>query len=301
MSCCGSLFVNLGGGGGSIADGVLQTPTALTSSLQIVKDNLGNSSLFKLATTQASFAVPGASEVIIKAEATLTDYTAIFFGTDPKIFSKQGGALFLNIANGLLFENYYSAQGGVNTSGLYVGSGTVTQNGALTVKGAGSNILSLRNSSNVEKVSINNNAVTSWVNNDTVTLFPGGGGNIPYIGTESANSFGIITSNAYQLFINTAGVLQFKGQTIDFAALVQTNTPPTLSAKDATATNLSPFSAEDFTSANLSAGTLNTARPMQFGDKGTVTTGNDLGLDAQIAVEHNGNVYYIPCSTVLLT
>jgi hypothetical protein len=57
----------------------------------------------------------------------------------------------------------------------------------------------------------------------------------------------------------------------------------------------------DFLSANLTAGSLTTARVFRVGDKGTVTTENDLGLDAQIAVEHNGQVYYIPCSTVLLT
>jgi len=189
----------------------------------------------------------------------------------------------------------------LSTDSVTFGIGTITANGVLTVKGAGGNIQSWRNSSNVEKVSINNNGITQWINNDTITLFPGGGGNIPYIGTESNNSFGIITNNAYQLFINTSGALQFKGQTSDFAALFQTNTPATLSAKDATGANLIPFSAEDFTSADLSIGTLTTARPMKFGDKATVTTGNDLNLDAQIAIEHNGQVYYIPCSTVLLT
>lgn len=43
---CESLFVNLGGGGGSIANGILQTPLALSASLQIVQDNLGNVSPF---------------------------------------------------------------------------------------------------------------------------------------------------------------------------------------------------------------------------------------------------------------
>ena len=57
----------------------------------------------------------------------------------------------------------------------------------------------------------------------------------------------------------------------------------------------------DFLSANLTAGSLSTARVFRIGDKGTVVTGNDLGLNAQIAVEHNGSVYYIPCSTSLIT
>jgi hypothetical protein len=302
MSCCGSLFVNLGGGGGgTVNTGVLQIAggVALDSTLRFVEDQNGTDSVLQLSTGGVLINSTGGGTNSFRAQRGGT--TLLNVGTD-------NASVFLHSQTGNLGSIVFNEiAGGVGDFATFAnnlstfGNGTVTNNGTVTVKGGGANILSLRNSSNVEKVSINNNALTSWVNNDTVTLFPGGGGNIPYIGTESANSFAIIASNAYQLFINTAGVLQFKGQTIDFAALVQTNTPPTLSAKDATATNLIPFSAEDFTSANLSTGTLTTARPMQFGDKDTVTTGNDLGLDAQIAVEHNGNVYYIPCKTSLIT
>jgi hypothetical protein len=223
MSCCGSLFVNLGGGGGgTVNTGVLQIAggVPLDATLRFVEDQAGTDSILKLSTTKASFTPTGASELTIQADTTLTDYTALYFGAGYKIMSKSGGSIFLNFDSGIVFANGLSGGGGINTSGFYIGSGTVTQNGALTVKSAGANIASYRNSSNVEV--------------STIT----GAGNITGL---------------------------------------------------------------DFLSANLTAGSLTTARVFRVGDKGTITTLNDLGLNAQIAVEHNGNVYYIPCSTSLIT
>jgi hypothetical protein len=190
-------------------------------------------------------------------------------------------------------------------NGWAIGTGTVTQNGFLTVKGSGGNIASFRNSSNVEKISFSNGGqITAaegyLVNTSNGSFFADSGGAFGNVGYSYFDS-NVLGEMQLLPWSGSNIRLQFGGTTTDFPAIVATNTPATLAAKDATGTNLIPFSAEDFTSANLSAGTLNTARPMQFGDKGTVTTGNDLGLDAQIAVEHNGNVYYIPCSTVLLT
>jgi hypothetical protein len=181
----------------------------------------------------------------------------------------------------------------LSTTGVNFGTGTLTANGVLTVKGAGGNIASFRDSSNVEMASITNAGL--------LTLADG----INCGNTASAPD--VLCSNFYprggvvNFCIINFNQLSFNARTVNDPSLVATNTPPTLSAKDATNTNLIPFSAEDFTSANLSAGTLTTARPVQFGDKGTVATGNDLGLDAQIAVEHNGNIYYIPCSTSLIS
>jgi hypothetical protein len=159
---CESLFVNLGGsGGGSIADGVLQTPAALSASLQIVKDNLGNVSPFSLS------------------------------------------------------QNYGAFGGNV------IG-GAFSHNGAVSVKGLGGNVLSLRNSSDVEKG-----------------------------------------------YFSNAGQMH----------------------------------ADNFLSANLGAGSLSGARKMKFGDKAAITDAalTALGLDSQIAIEHNNTVYYIPVSTTQFT
>ncbi len=296
---CKQLFVNLGGGGGgSINTGVLQMAggVALDSTLRFVEDQNGNDSILKLSTTEVE--ILPANNVSMKLFQVSGGATGIG-GASTNCVAFDGGTIYV-------LGNTQFITGGTtvlrsNSNGVQIGPDATTQNGALTVKSAGGNIVSFRNSSNVERGYIANNGTQTWVNSDIVTLFPGSGGNVPFIGTENAQSFSIITNNQYQLYVNTSGHLQFKGQTTDYAAIVATNTPATLSAKDATNTNLIPFSAEDFTSDNLSSGSLSAARPMKFGDKAAVTTGNDLGLDAQIAVEHNGTVYYIPCSTVQLT
>jgi len=75
----------------------------------------------------------------------------------------------------------------LSTAALTMGSGTITSNGLLTVKGSGSNILSLRDSSNVEQSYISNSGaayfnrvnlgsgaiVCSYINNgdDSVSVF----------------------------------------------------------------------------------------------------------------------------------
>jgi len=254
MSCCGSLFVNLGGGGGgTIADGVLQTPTALTNTLQIVKDNLGNNSAAQL--SKLGFRVnDGTNDIIDFVSAQIRAYRT-----------------------------------------TEIGAGSLTNNGFVTFKGAGGNIVSFRSSANVEVVAVNNGGdiFSSGLFSGSLFQHPSRGSIRWYSGD------GVMTlMNSSE---NGFTRINYGGLTTNFPAFETTNTPAAIAAKDATGTNLIPFSAEDFTSGNLSSGTLTTARPMQFGDKGNVTTGNDLGLNAQIAVEHNGNVYYIPCSTILLT
>jgi hypothetical protein len=301
MSCCGSLFVNLGGGGGgTVNTGVLQIAggVALDSTLRFVEDQNGTDSLLKLSTT--TFGIGNN----ITSDGTTINFLTLnsgisFYGTGV-FFRSSLAQITYDCGNGTgpALHRFIKGKAFIDT-----GDGTsITQNGVLTVKGDGGNIVSFRSSANVEVASLTDSGqfITSSV---TAT---GGTSRISTIRTSNIND----DTNAITTFNieNTTGVItyfpsifRYGGSTTSFPAIVATNTTPALAAKDATNTNLIPFSAEDFTSANLSAGTLNTARPMQFGDKGTVTTGNDLGLDAQIAVEHNGNVYYIPCSTVLLT
>jgi hypothetical protein len=296
MSCCGSLFVNLGGGGGTVNTGVLQIAggVALDSTLRFVEDQNGTDSVLKLSTDkiQFDFATYGGlifdskqyAEGAIWSDKITPDIYNFGFACDGNftyVNAQSSIGLTLGGAGGK-FE--------LNSNGINIGGGT--QNGALTVKGAGANIVSFRNSSNAETIYFGENG-TGYFTNGIVSSNT--------IRTPDLQTSNIYANNAvYNMVLHNFTQISF-GTTTDFPAIVATNTTPSLAAKDATNTNLIPFSAEDFKSANLSAGTLNTARPMQFGDKGTVTTGNDLGLDAQIAVEHNGNVYYIPCSTVLLT
>lgn len=63
------------------------------------------------------------------------------------------------------------------------------------------------------------------------------------------------------------------------------------------------FKACHFQSSDLAAGGLNVSRPIKFGGMGdiTVTELNDLGLDKQIAMQHDGTVVYVPASTLQFT
>ena len=118
----GGLMFKVNAAGYTPPDGMLQTTAALSSSLQVVKDNLGNSSGLALATNYARFGVSG-----------------FWFITFNNSISHSAG-------NPLNINSDFGA--------ITMGSGTITSNGLLTIKGAGSNILSLRDSSNVEKVSV---------------------------------------------------------------------------------------------------------------------------------------------------
>jgi hypothetical protein len=295
MSCCGSLFVNLGGGGGgTVNTGVLQIAggVALDSTIRFVEDQNGTDSTLRLNTSQVQIvgnsdgSLPSIFRMI--PATTIPTYGAFFtanYDNNQWLTIGKGTSEYLKFGDDKIFTE----------KTLAIGAGTITTNGVLTVKGAGANIASFRDSTNVEISSLTNSGIFKASN----FQIPNGG----YYGVGGGSYLGFNTDGLAVLSAWNGGWdrLQFGGTTTSYPAIAATNTPATLAAKDATGTNLIPFSAEDFKSANLSAGTLNTARPMQFGDKGTVTTGNDLGLDAQIAVEHNGAVYYIPCSTVLLT
>jgi hypothetical protein len=149
MSCCGSLFVNLGGGGGgTVNTGVLQIAggVALDSTLRFVEDQNGTDSVLKLATNKASF---DTSNTIFNVDAGFN------FGRDgTPVFN------FLNYALAAYVEPYFDCLNFrfrcYGSNGVTItDSTTTTPNGALTVKGLGGNIASFRNSANVEVASIN--------------------------------------------------------------------------------------------------------------------------------------------------
>jgi len=287
MSCCGSLFVNLGGGGGgTVNTGVLQIEggVALDNTLRFVEDQAGNNSVFKLSTIDALFTAPlaiaaGGDRQLSFQRSTANEYSIEHDASRIYFFNRATGNIALSLDN---------------TSAVCIN--TAAAAATLTVKGNGSNLVSLRNSADVQVLTIDNTG--SLV---APTILAGTGG---YLSNATGSRLSS-TADGNWLMQNLAQTnftaLLLGGTTTSYPAIASTNTPAALAAKDATGANLIPFSAQDFTSGNLSSGTLITARPMKFGDKSTVSTGNDLGLDAQIAVEHNGAVYYIPCSTSLIT
>jgi hypothetical protein len=152
---CKSIFVNLGGGGGgSVNTGVLQIAggVALDSTLRFVEDQNGTDSILKLSTSKVSIGnnieTSGNTIDFLSTNTGISFYgTGIFFrsslaqitydcssGSSPRIHRFLNGSLFCDPGNGL----------------------SITENGQFTIKGAGANIVSFRNSSNVERLSLTN-------------------------------------------------------------------------------------------------------------------------------------------------
>jgi hypothetical protein len=374
MSCCGSLFVNLGGGGGgSINTGVLQIAggVPLDSTLRFVEDQAGTDSVLQLSTTQVSvLANQGFSQSWYNSGGTANARSVYVYQLNNQwsLYSRNdlnnSGEEFLNMTSA--GPNVTSLSLGKSSSYLVLSAnlatlassnlvvGHTTASARLHVKGDGTNPTLLTESSAGVRA--------MFVNASNQTLWGSAGANEPYIVNYNGTSTEAGTGNALRIrqranlngtliqywadgiFNNTTSgtnishhflasgyagaagnglfrMAQFNYTINNSGAQSGTATGIFLNATETALNgmahnlmdlqvggsskflidNLGSVTSQKYTSANLSTGTLTTARPMQFGDKGTVTTGNDLGLDAQIAVEHNGQVYYIPCSTVLLT
>jgi hypothetical protein len=185
----------------------------------------------------------------------------------------------------------------ISSAAVNIGSGTITNNGTLTVKGAGANIVSFRNAANAEVASIANpghlqttadittsSATAQFKINDTK------------LGRGGADGVFQMMNNAENDFTR----LIFGANSATGVSIRKSGTGIVFSLGNASA-NASVL-AKDYTSDNLSAGTLTTARPMRFGDRATITEAGfiALGLNRQIAIEHNGVIYYIPVSTTLI-
>jgi len=281
---CKSLFVNLGGSGGSIGNGFLQTALALSSTPQVVEDNLGNDSLLGLGTNKLLLGI---------------DNTG---GSNPHTINIKTNT---NVGSSLYSDTWFNCDNDITFSAnrdFVFGSGA-TRNGRATIQGSGGNIISLRDNSNVE--------VTTIDNSGNISLFQGNANfkGITQVGSKIQHNYqdgqGIFFSNSssgYKTLILggvSADICSFGGVTTSFPALKAANTPATISATDATGSGLIPFIAENFKGKDLTSGSLTTARAFRFGDKATITDAllTALGLTTQLAIEHNGQVYYIPVST----
>jgi hypothetical protein len=161
---CKSIFVNLGGGGGgSVNTGVLQIAggVALDSTLRFVEDQAGTDSKLKLSTTNVAIET-GSSNGILFASVFGATYTGLFSsGITPNnlnygMLLDSTGSNYINANNELYLGVSNNQQQIINSNGIRMGVSPLTQNGLLTVKGAGANIVSFRDSSNVEKVKIEN-------------------------------------------------------------------------------------------------------------------------------------------------
>jgi hypothetical protein len=210
---CGELFVNLGGGGSTPPNGMLQTTAALSGSLQVVKDNLGNSSTLSLSTqslqSSSPFVYNGSSQqsgfnILSNAAGSGVGYNIQSYGT---VYAGSKIVLY-----GQTIESDYA-------NGLNIGTvnSTVTNNGKLTIKGSGGNLLSLRDSSNVEKVYIADNGFI-YGNYISIT---GGILGTQYVGFAQGTRISE-NANGTLLFRNSSSTsffAQFGGDTSSFPAI----------------------------------------------------------------------------------
>jgi hypothetical protein len=180
MSCCGSLFVNLGGGGGgTVNTGVLQIVggVPLDSTLRFVEDQAGTDSTLQLSTTSAKIlgnvlgSGTGGGVIMGAFNATIG---AIWGNVTPSsanfALAMDANFTYVNANSGISFN--LAGAGGkldVSSSGTSIGGGT--NNGALTVKGASGNIVSFRDSSNVEVGNIANSGKLTINEIETTTAF----------------------------------------------------------------------------------------------------------------------------------
>jgi hypothetical protein len=170
---CKSIFVNLGGGGGgSVNTGVLQIAggVALDSTLRFVEDQNGTDTPIKVSTTSTQIlgnvAGIGTGGGLYIGGRNTNQGGIWPIGVTPDAnnhsFLVDSTDTYFRAASGLYFGTSYFAQLTINTNGSAVSSTTtITQNGQLTVKGAGGNIVSFRDSSNVQKAAIDNSGQIS--------------------------------------------------------------------------------------------------------------------------------------------
>lgn len=179
----------------------------------------------------------------------------------------------------------------LSSSAVLVGSGTITQNGALTVKGAGGNIVSLRDAANVEVANITN-----------------GGAVVAASATFNSNGF-IIMAGRATIDSPGAGILRLSniaGTDLSRLVLGSNDNSGISLVKSSTemramlgnAGAYAAFRSLTIQTEDMTTGTLTTARPVRFGDRATITEAAylSMNLTRQIAIEHNGVAYYIPAS-----
>lgn len=280
---------------GALSAGNLKTASAISGTLQTVTDQAGNNSALAISSAFIRATGSGVSSgggLVLGSLAS--GYGAIWSSAiaTPSItnygLTLSSGETNLNTTGSIDFKISNVSNAQIDSSGFSIGSGTLTKNGALTIKGAGSNILSLRNSANVEVAYLTNTSFFA----------------AQIIGVGLGNINILAPANGVLNLTNASGTsfdrMTLGGTTVNEPAIKKNGSG--ISIRTGTDSALASFSSSDYTSGNLSSGTLATARPVKFGDRGTITEAGfvALGLDRQIAIEHNSVIYYIPVSQTII-
>lgn len=226
----------------------------------------------------------------------------IFYGTMGG-GSGSSGSIFLQPASGGPISGTLQqiADNAGNNSALWlsnaaanIGVGTITNNGALTIKGSGGNITSLRDTANVEVAFVSGTGLivgaqivsqgSMAIGNGTVNLLPISDG-IFRLTNAGVNNFtrfifGTNDTSGTSFVKNLTEMRCMLGDGSLYAA----------------------FRALSFQSEKLSSGSLANSYPFRVGDIGEITEPEllSLGLTRQLAFEVKGQICYIPFSSSLI-
>jgi hypothetical protein len=100
--------------------------------------------------------ISAATYLDIKTDPTLTDYTALYFGSDRRIMSKQGAPLFLTCSNNITFVDGLQSKMTITPSEVQIGS---ISGARLGIKGSGTTSattsLLVQNSAGTETFKVN--------------------------------------------------------------------------------------------------------------------------------------------------
>lgn len=200
----------------------------------------------------------------------------------------------------------------------FVGDGTITSNGVLTVKGAGGNIASFRNSSNTEVASVTSNGGCVFANSGSIggTAISNqqiqsnlGPNKINFAAVSySVSDIAGVYNNASVVFAvrsNNKGFIIPQMSTATFngiaakeeGLLAWDTTRSGVIMYDSFAATIYRYGKEILTGA-ISSG----AGQWQLGKVSSITDGSftALGLDFQLNVSVDGNEYFIPVSSTLI-
>jgi hypothetical protein len=208
----------------------------LSATAKVLSDGEGNDSILALSTTAVGIGTNAPTGLLnvqnstngallarfkdnisaqtyldIKTDPTLTDYTALYFGADRRMMSKQGGALFLTLSNSINLIDGLSSKviftptevqiGTITGARLGIkGSGTTNATTALLVQNsAGTNLFNVRDDGGT---SINGALSVSNISTTFVSI-PSGG---LIVGNSNPRLYQFNATNA-NLSVNSTGIV----------------------------------------------------------------------------------------------
>jgi hypothetical protein len=156
--------------------------------------------------------INAATYLDIKADSSLTDYTALYFGSDRRIMSKQGAPLFLTCSNNITIIDGLASKMIITPSEVQIGS---ISGARLAVKGSGSTsattALLVQNSAGAETFKVQDNGVVVIENFTFVS-----GSVIENTTTRLVATTGGVAVNSNYAFANSSSILDVASTTKGF-------------------------------------------------------------------------------------